>query len=93
LYDKVRSETIGKYPAFKKHFSGLESKIKNNPFEARKEIILWNGKHISAYKRNMRTEFFSGMLPGRYTYLNVLYALTSDNKIVTLNASLHDYAD
>jgi hypothetical protein len=87
----VKTETINKYPAFKRHFAKLERQIQDDPFSAAKEEALFNGKRLSVYKRNLRTEFFSGMLPDRYMYITALYALSADDRIVVINAFLHDY--
>jgi hypothetical protein len=91
LYNQQKKEIIQKYSRFLEYFDMVEKCIREDPFASSEETILYQGKHIHARKRYLKTTFFSGLLPDQYMYLTVTYALTSDEIIVILFVNLHNY--
>lgn len=89
----MKEQIISCYPSFKKYYEEVERIIQDNPMASSEELILYNEKHCHVRKRYVKTTFFSGLLPDTYKYLTVTYAITKEEQIVFLFATLHDYID
>jgi hypothetical protein len=88
-----KSRAIAVYPGLSQYFDELEREIVENPCSASQEkLLINNGTRCTTYKRSVKTLFFSGMLPDAYLFITLNYAITTDERIVVLNVSVHDYA-
>jgi hypothetical protein len=90
--NKKKLIAISKYPGISKYFDEIESKIIEAPTNARQEKLFIDGKQdIVTYRRHIKTMFFHGMLPDSYLFLTLNYAITTDDIILVLEVSVHDY--
>jgi hypothetical protein len=89
----AKDRILRKYPNLSRYFDALEGEIEKSPHCVACETILEGGKRYTTYRRCVKTDFFSGMLPDTYLFITLNYAITTDNRIAVLHVLLHDYPE
>jgi hypothetical protein len=83
---------LSQYKGIIAYFNKIELMIETNPHSpVHEEILLFNGKIITCFKRQVRTDLFSGLIPDPYLYLSISYFIIDDSTIGIIGVYLHNY--
>jgi hypothetical protein len=86
-----KNTIIAQYPGTPLYFEKIEASIMENPVSWVKEkILLSNGTTKTCYKKQVRTELFSGLIPDPYLYLSISYTIL-ENYIIIIGVYWHNY--
>jgi hypothetical protein len=86
-----KNDIIAKYPGIHSYLEKVEVSITENPVSSVKEkILLSNGTTKICYKKQCRTDLFSGLIPDPYLYLSISYTI-SEKHILIIGVYLHNY--
>jgi hypothetical protein len=86
-----KNTLIAQYTGIIVYFEKVEASITKNPVSPVKEkILLSNGTTRICYKKQCRTDLFSGLVPDPYLYLSVSYTIL-EKDILIIGVYLHNY--
>lgn len=89
--EKTKQAFQSRYAGISVYFSKAETLILKNPCSPVKEdMVLSNGIVKTCYKRQVRTDLFSGLIPDPYLYLSLSYTI-EQSLIIIIGVYLHNY--
>jgi hypothetical protein len=85
--NQLRERILRRYTEINSYFDKLEENIRLSPYEVAEEKDIIDGKHITVYKRSVKTGLFSGNFKVLYLYLSLVYIINEiKQQIVIIGA-------
>jgi len=92
--DQLKQKILRKYAGIKTYFDQLEKQILESPYDAAEENDIIEGRHVTAYKRSVKTGLFSGNFFSSYLYVSLSYGIDeSKQQIAIIGVYVHSYSD
>ena len=93
---KRKEDLLKQYAGISAYFDKVEELIAENPhYRVKEDMVLPKGKKVTCYKRQVRAELFSGLIPDPYFYLSLSYTVLEtvleEVVIIIIGVYLHNY--